>query len=93
MQDHKDWLNGFQANTFMDYSKVKEEGVKYSTFVNHELILFSKSDCIRSIPHVMDGFKPSQRKVLFCCFKRKLKNEVKVAQLAGYIGEHSAYHQ
>jgi DNA topoisomerase-2 len=36
--------------------------------------------------------KPSQRKVLFCCFKRKLTEEVKVAQLAGYVSEHSAYH-
>lgn len=32
----------------------------------------------------MDGFKPSQRKVLFACFKRNLKSEIKVAQLAGY---------
>lgn len=40
----------------------------------------------------MDGFKPGQRKILFGCFKRKLKGEVKVAQLSGYIGEHSAYH-
>ena len=40
----------------------------------------------------MDGFKPSQRKVLFACFKRQLKNEIKVAQLAGYVSEHSAYH-
>jgi len=30
--------------------------------------------------------------VLFACFKRKLKNEIKVAQLSGYVAEHSAYH-
>ena len=46
----------------------------------------------RSLPHFMDGLKPSQRKVLFACFKRNLKQEIKVAQLAGYISEHSAYH-
>ena len=40
----------------------------------------------------MDGLKPSQRKVLFACFKRKLRREIKVAQLAGYVSEHSAYH-
>jgi DNA topoisomerase-2 len=40
----------------------------------------------------MDGLKPSQRKILFACFKRNLKNEIKVAQLAGYVAEHSAYH-
>jgi DNA topoisomerase-2 len=61
-------------------------------FVNKELILFSMADNIRSIPSVVDGFKPSQRKVLFCCFKRNLKVELKVAQLGGYVSEHSAYH-
>ncbi|KAL3923273.1 MAG: hypothetical protein SGILL_001747, partial [Bacillariaceae sp.] len=72
---------------------VKDKGsLKYSQFINKEFILFSGSDCERSIPHVMDGFKPSQRKVLYACIKRKLKDEIKVAQLAGYIGEHSAYH-
>ena len=30
--------------------------------------------------------------MLFSCFKRKLKKEIKVAQLAGYVSEHSAYH-
>ena len=92
VEDRKRWLNGFNQETFMDYSAAKESGVKYSDFINKEFILFSKSDCARSIPHIMDGFKPSQRKVLYSCFKRKLKDEIKVAQLAGYIGEHSAYH-
>lgn len=40
----------------------------------------------------MDGFKPGQRKILFSCFKRNLKDEVKVAQLSGYVSEKSAYH-
>jgi len=39
-----------------------------------------------------DGLKPSLRKILYSCFKRNLKKEVKVAQLAGYISENSAYH-
>lgn len=92
VQDRKTWLNSFKKDTFLDYSKIGDDGVKYSQFVNQELILFSKNDCARSIAHTIDGFKPSQRKVLFACFKRKLKSEVKVAQLSGYVGEHSAYH-
>ena len=91
--DRKTWLNNIEKGTFLDYAEAKAaEGVRYSDFVNKELILFSQSDNARSIPHVLDGFKPSQRKVLFSCFKRKLKDEIKVAQLAGYISEHSAYH-
>jgi DNA topoisomerase-2 len=29
---------------------------------------------------------------MFACFKRKLYQEIKVAQLSGYVAEHSAYH-
>lgn len=38
------------------------------------------------------GLKPGQRKVLFTCFKRNDKKEVKVAQLSGSVAELSAYH-
>jgi len=40
----------------------------------------------------MSGFKPGQRKVVFTCLKRNLMKEIKVAQLAGSVAEHSAYH-
>lgn len=93
VEDRKAWLNQLEKDTYLDYAEAKAaDGVKYSDFINKELILFSRSDNERSIPHVLDGFKPSQRKVLFACFKRKLKEEIKVAQLAGYVSEHSAYH-
>jgi len=55
-------------------------------------VQFAKYDTSRSIPSVVDGFKPSQRKVAFSAFKKKLKNDIKVAQFVGYISEHSAYH-
>ncbi|GAA6056524.1 DNA topoisomerase 2 [Rhodotorula toruloides] len=87
--DRKEWLRGFVPGTYMDHD-VDEVPIK--DFINKELILFSMADNIRSIPSVVDGFKPGQRKVLFGCFKRKLKNEIKVGQLSGYISEHSAYH-
>ena len=39
------------------------------------------ADNIRSIPSVVDGLKPSQRKVIFGCFKRKMKGELKVSPM------------
>ena len=63
-----------------------------SQFVNHELIQFSIADLERSIPNMMDGFKPSQRKVLYGCLKKGLFADMKVAQLSGYISEHTSYH-
>ena len=76
-------------STFVDHSKAT---LNYSDFINKELVLFSQADCERSIPSVVDGLKPGQRKILFSCFKRKLKSDIKVAQLAGYVSEQSAYH-
>ncbi|KAJ0178117.1 hypothetical protein K1T71_005940 [Dendrolimus kikuchii] len=75
------------------YLYTKEtKAVSYSDFVNLELVLFSNGDNVRSIPSMIDGLKPGQRKVIFTCIKRNDKREVKVAQLAGSVAEHSAYH-
>ena len=89
VEDRKRWLTAYEPGTFLDMTA---DDVKYDDFVNKELILFSRADLMRSIPSVVDGFKPSQRKVLFSCFKRKLRQDIKVAQLSGYVSEHSAYH-
>ena len=64
----------------------------YKDFLDKELILFSRYDNARSIPCVIDGFKPSQRKVLFGAFLRNLVREIKVVQFSGYVSEHAAYH-
>lgn len=87
--ERKEWLQGFQPGTHLDQSL---EVIPIQNFINEELILFSMADNVRSIPSVLDGFKPGQRKVLFGCFKKNLRLEIKVAQLAGYIGEHTGYY-
>lgn len=87
--ERKEWLRQCKPGTFMDHTM---STIPISDFVNKELILFSMADNIRSIPNMVDGFKPGQRKIMYACFKRKLKNEIKVAQLSGYVAEHSAYH-
>ncbi len=89
VEDRKRWLRAFKPGTFLDH---RAAVVRFDDFINRELILFSLADLQRSIPSVMDGLKPSQRKVLFACFKRRLRSDIKVAQLSGYVSEHSAYH-
>lgn len=89
VEERKDWLRAFVPGTFLDHAA---EEIRYSDFVHRELILFSRADLERSIPSVVDGLKPGQRKILFACFKRNLRSDIKVAQLAGYVAEHSAYH-
>lgn len=88
--DRKTWLASYDAKRMIDVGAGAR--VKYSQFINDELIHFSNADNLRSLPSVMDGLKPSQRKILFGCFKRGLREEVRVAQLAGYVSEHAAYH-
>jgi DNA topoisomerase II len=88
--DHrKEWLSNYNKEDIPDYNK---KNVCVDEFVDSELIHFSNEDNDRSIPSIIDGLKPSQRKVMYGCFKRNLKNEIKVAQLSGYISEHAAYH-
>ena len=70
----------------------RRKEISYEDFIDREMIHFSKYDNERSIPNMMDGLKTSLRKILFSCFKRNLVKEIKVAQLAGYVSEHSGYH-
>jgi len=89
--DRKRWIEKYDPQATLEL-KNDEEHVSYSDFINKELVHFSVYDVKRSIPCLIDGFKPSQRKVLFGAFKRNLTQEAKVSQLAGYISEHAAYH-
>ena len=88
-EDRKRWLETYSKDIYLDTSKTT---ISYSQFIDNELSHFSIYDCKRSIPNVVDGFKPSQRKIMFGVFKKKLTKEIKVAQLSGYVSEHSAYH-
>lgn len=61
-------------------------------FIHRDFVNFSLADLHRSIANVADGFKPSQRKVMFTCLRKKIKNELKVAQLAAMTAEFTSYH-
>jgi len=87
--DRKVWLENYDKTVYLDTSR---PSVKYTEFIDHEMVHFSTYDCARSIPNAMDGLKISQRKVLYAAFKRRLTSEIKVAQFSGYVSEHSAYH-
>uniref|UniRef100_A0A6C0EI32 DNA topoisomerase (ATP-hydrolyzing) n=1 Tax=viral metagenome TaxID=1070528 RepID=A0A6C0EI32_9ZZZZ len=87
--DRKLWLNGYDRDKIPDYNNDK---ISCNTFIDDELSHYSTYDNVRSIPDIRDGLKPSTRKIIFSCFKRNLVNELKVAQLAGYVSEKAAYH-
>jgi DNA topoisomerase-2 len=85
--DRKDWLLAYDSSKILNGKKE----VPYIEFVHNDLIHFSYYDLIRSIPNVMDGLKVSQRKILYAGFKRNLVKEIRVAQFAGYVSEHTGY--
>jgi DNA topoisomerase-2 len=88
--ERKAWLLGYDRSRGLDYTG--DRTVSFEDFVHRDLVHFSNYDLVRSIPSVCDGFKVSQRKIIHCCLKRNLTREIKVAQLAGYVSEHAAYH-
>jgi DNA topoisomerase II len=87
----KDWvLRADPQESSIDSTKSKKVAV--ASFINKDLVLFSVEDVNRSIPSMVDGLKPSQRKVLYACLKRNLKQEIRVSQLAGHVSEVTSYH-
>jgi DNA topoisomerase-2 len=86
--DRKTWLQGYDKAALIPPGPV----LPYPDFIHKDLIHFSNYNLERSIPSVMDGLKTSQRKILYAAFKRKLTSEIRVAQFAGYVSEHSGYH-
>lgn len=87
----KQWLLTATAHP-PDYIDHAQSELTYNDFVHKELVQFSLASVQRSIPSVLDGLKPSSRKILFACFKRRLASELKVAQLGGYVAEQTGYH-
>jgi DNA topoisomerase-2 len=88
--DRKVWLETIYDRE--SYADTCKSMISYEEFIDKELIHFSKYDCDRSIPNIMDGLKISLRKILYSAFKKRLNAEIKVAQFSGYVSENSCYH-
>jgi DNA topoisomerase-2 len=88
-ESRKTWLSSYNRDDHVDTTK---PNITLGDFIHKEMKHFSKYDCDRSIPNLMDGFKISNRKIMFGVFERNLKEEIKVAQLTGYVSEKSGYH-
>nr|QBK89783.1 MAG: DNA topoisomerase II [Pithovirus LCPAC101] len=89
----KEWLSNYDPKAF---SYVMEDGVEQvniSDFFNNECIEFSIYDVKRSIPSVVDGLKPSQRKCMFVGLNElNTTTDIKVSQFGPKVAENSEYH-
>ena len=90
--NRKTWLleNSGKKDLEVKYGQISSLSI--TEFIHKDLVNFSLADLRRSIAHMCDGLKPSQRKVLYACFAKNLKDEMKVAQLAAYVSEKTSYH-
>jgi DNA topoisomerase II len=89
--NRKIWLSSYNKDDILQYDDSMT--ITFPDFVNKDLKHFSNYDNLRSIPCIMDGFKPSHRKIMYAVFKRGYNaKEIKVAQLAGYVALHTEYH-
>jgi DNA topoisomerase II len=87
--DRKAWLENYDKDNIIEQ---KQKIIPVEDFINKELIHFSKYDCERSVPSLVDGLKPSQRKVIYSVLLRNLRRGIKVGQLSAYVAEKSSYH-
>jgi len=88
--ERKSWINTYNPNVYIDTAQKK---ISYYDFIHKELISFSVYDNMRSIPNIMDGFKPSQRKVYYGSVEEKIdKEEMKVSELMGAVSKRTKYH-
>lgn len=85
----KEWLMDYDRDRIIEQT---EKLVSINDFINKDLIHFSNYDNHRSIPSIIDGLKPTQRKILYTGLNYLTKDEIKVAQFAGLVGQKTDYH-
>ena len=94
--DRKVWIN---ATKTLEYDAEEEQsnrlanGLNITEYINKDVAEFSRYNLEISIPSIMDGFKPSQRKIMFTAFKKNVTNPegIKVAQLGPMVAQLTAY--
>ena len=90
--DRKAWIADRPSTALEEEFDFSVRQITYHDFVNKQLIQYSLSDCARTLPNYIDGFKTTQRKILHGALQRDLSSSIKVQELAGYISEHCGYY-
>lgn len=87
----KDWLKTKMGESGgVDYQSLKD--IPLRSFVDDELVLYTKESNERCIPSLVDGLKDSQRKILYTAITSlSMSKSVKVAQFAASTASATSY--
>nr|GEY53668.1 DNA topoisomerase 2 [Tanacetum cinerariifolium] len=90
IKERSRWLQTPQDGC--DFNPTKKS-IRYLDFINQEFKQYAIADIQRSIPSMVDGLKPHQRKILFYVFKKPIIQRTKVDHFTSYVLEHSPYNE
>lgn len=90
-EDRKNWLiSTYDAKSALDYTQPQ---LDFDNFADKEYTHFCMASNVRTIPSVIDGLKPGQRKVMHVFLQNsKLRKDIKVSEVAGIVSTEAKYH-
>ena len=84
----KELVKKYDPNFVVDYS---QKHISYCDYIRNEWIHFAVDDNARSIPSLIDGLKPTQRKVIHVMLDKNITSDIKVSSLSGKVSELTEY--
>ncbi|CAI5446227.1 unnamed protein product [Caenorhabditis angaria] len=90
--DRKEWIKKYSDSEKSEKEINNNNLISYKEFVDEDLMKFGIVDLRRSIPCLIDGLKPSQRKILWTLLSMEESREMKVSQLSGAVSHSQSYH-
>ncbi|KAJ4842592.1 hypothetical protein Tsubulata_029706 [Turnera subulata] len=88
-KDRKTWMLN---NEFDDcHLDINAKHIKYKDFFNSDFRQYCLVNCRRSIPSIVDGLKPAQRKIIWCSLGIDFTEAMTVTALAHQVATETAY--
>jgi len=88
----KEWMMKNIKENFENREFVYEGKLSIPKFVNDQMIIPDVSSLERAIPSFYDGFKESQRKIIYTVLTKNYKKTIDIEKLSGAVKELTGYH-
>ncbi len=92
----KEWILQYDPGSIMliEDEKARYVETTFTDFIETQLIIHSVANCDRCLPHVIDGLKEAQRKVLHVMLREKITHTKtkKISTITGMVTNATEYH-